>query len=129
MLSLEHRVPIGKSRGGEGSRRLTPRTMNLGSEMGGGAVIEGFFKQDGVWKMAFYGYVVIWRCGKGTSFRIRPMFKYQPFHFYKIMLILLHKIALKMMCLVLNKWSILVPLPVYRIMTRGRKEISWGQLH
>lgn len=89
-------------------------------------MIEGFFEQDGVWKMMFYGYLVIWRCGKGTGFRVRSMFKsLGSVHFYKMMLILLHKVAVRLKCLALNRCSILVPLPVYRIMTRGGKEISW----
>lgn len=38
-------------------------------------VIEGFLEQVGVWKMVFSGSLVIWRCGKGTGFKVRPMFK------------------------------------------------------
>lgn len=122
-------VEVDHFSGTQGSySRLNPRIMNLGGEMGV-VVIEGFFKQVGVWEMVVYGYLVIWRCEKGTNFRIRPMFKCQPFHFYKIILILLHRVALKMMCSLLNKCYILVPLPAYRIMTRGSIEISWGWLH
>lgn len=42
----------------EGSRRLNPRIMNLGSEMGV-VVIESFFKRDDVWKTVLHVYLVI----------------------------------------------------------------------
>lgn len=98
---------------------MNSRIMNLGREMGV-VVVERSFKQDGVWKMVFYGYPVIWSCGKGTSLGIRPMFIY-----WHILLILMHKVARKMTCLAFNKCSILIPLPVCRIMTRRSREISW----
>lgn len=45
------------------------------------------------------------------------------FHFYRMLLILMHKVVLKMMCLALKKCSVLVPLPVYRMMTRGNRNL------
>lgn len=42
-----------------------------------------------------------------------------------MMLVLLYKVAVRMRCLALNRCSVLVPLPVYRITTRGGRERSW----
>lgn len=33
------------------------------------------FEQDSGWKLVFYDYPAIWRYGKGTGFRVTPMFK------------------------------------------------------
>lgn len=72
------------------------------------------------------GNLEVW---KGNKLRNQTyVHKLALFHFYKMMLVLMHKVALKMMCLALNKCSILVLLPVYRIVTRGSREISWRLL-
>ena len=42
-----------------------------------------------------------------------------------MMLILLHNVAVRMKCLAPSRCCILVPVPVYKIITRGGREISW----
>lgn len=76
----------------------------------------------------FYDYPAIWRYGKGTGFRVTPMFKSWLCPIFikkKKILLSLHKVAVRMTYLTFNRWSIFVPLPVYKIMTRGGREIIW----